>query len=428
MAGQDGISRESIKSVPQVYFDIVARLIPGIAIIGSILVVIAGPESSWSNLQSWLGESSGFSITTMTALILLLSYIFAILLWCAWSSLAAVICGEKYWDSEPFRWKYENIKYKNAVAGDRVTKLNAQVHMGETLSAGFILCSLIGFGVYFFHSSDLPRFVSSVLLFFAALSSWNATIYFVRHMKATVDNNFSILMSQKGRLSERLVLLFDFDGTLVELDKLEAYQKVVDNYGLYPQSDLVKALHKLDNELCAKGEYDRRKVFEQYANKFKSGIDTGKLCRLFWKAVTDTQNIKPCCLETLDILENEDHILACVTDSDGFGGNKLERIQATGLDRYFGKRVFIGGDKGRPRKGCAEYMEWVIRDLALDFTRWVMVGDKTEIDLVPARAIGMETVLVKNDEYPGVWQREVKSLHELLPIIRRLKPTGQTTT
>jgi FMN phosphatase YigB (HAD superfamily) len=413
---------EIVKTIPQVDFDIIGRLTPGIVVIGSILFAVTGPDSFWIGVKSfsvWPIPATVF--IAFTILVVLVSCTLAVLLRGAYASLMMWIFSEKrkkykYWDNKDFCWKYENVRYNNPAAGSRITKLKAQVHMAETLLAGFSISFLLD--IYFWPGKSIFYYVSLLLAFF----SWCAKRYFVHHMKISLDNNFQILMSQKCKFLGQLVLLFDFDGTLVEINKLKAYRAVVTKYGSIANPDaLAKDLYKADNELCMRGEYDRREVFKKYASEFRD-TNIEELCQVFWEELARTQNIKPCCLETLEILKNEGHILACVTDSDGFGGNKLERIQAAGLDCYF-DRIFIGGEEGRPRKDCAEYMKWVVRELEIGFTRWVMVGDKVKIDLVPAEMMGMTTVLVKNDEYPGTWSLEIKNLPELFPIIRRLKPS-----
>lgn len=413
MSNQNTSLREIIKAIPQVDFDIIGRLIPGTIVIGSILLAAigteTGPESFWNKLLNLLNSTP--KLTIFVVLVILASYTLATLLWCFYSLLMKIFFRKKYWDNEKFRWKYEKIKYKNPSAGDRITKLKAHVHMAETLIPGFFISSLIDLGLaHHLHDFSTQRIVSTVILFLAAVCSLNAWYYFVHHMIDSLDNNLRMLEDTPLNT----ILLFDFDGTLVDINKLQAYRTVVQNHGHGNNPNLAEELCQLDSQLCLRGEYDRRKVFEKYAAKFNIGVK--ELCRVFWKELTHNQHLKSRCLETLKTLKKEGHILACVTDSDGFGGNKLKRIKATGLVSYFDK-IFIGGDKKRPRKGSAEYMEWVTKELALPFTQWFMIGDKTKIDLEPAKKMGMVTILVKNAEYPDYWPIEVENLPELIPII-----------
>lgn len=220
---------------------------------------------------------------------------------------------------------------------------------------------------------------------------------------------------------KEVVLLFDYDGTLVDLDKQKTYEAVVAKYSSMPNNTLSKALHKLDNELCMQGQYDRYKVFEKYMDKFEN-TDIEQLCLTFWNEFSRTQKIKSGCIETLETLKDESYIIACVTDSDGKGGNKLKRIESTGLDEYF-DAIFIGGESGnvQHRKGSTKYLQSVIEKLAVQTNRYVMIGDKVKIDLEPAELMGMVTILMKNEEYPGTWKTEVESLPELIKTIRGIK-------
>lgn len=421
MSGKNDSLSNGIRSIPQVYFDFIARLIPGIITIASISMAVIGPGKLCRDLKSWLNSSSWAAIATFSVLILLTSYTLAMLLWCVFSWLRTKVLRQEYWDDGRFVWCYENIKSRYPTAGMRITKLKAQIHMTETLTAAFALSSLMGFISFLCESSNLVRLLFSGLLLLAMFASRNAAKYFVRHMKASLINNLNIVAHQDGKPSKhsRLVVLFDFDGTLVDLNKKEAYESVVETFRPGPDPNLAKTLCRLDSELCMKGEYDRREVFREHADKFEGG-DTVQLCKAFWVKLAHAQKVKPGCRETLKILKDDGCVLACVTGSDGFGGDKKERIEATGLNHFFDE-IFIGGDNGLPRKGSDAYMKLVVDKLASYMTPWVMVGDKTEGDLVPAERLGMLTVLVKNPEYPGSWNLEIASLLELIPIVRELK-------
>ncbi|MBL7154356.1 MAG: HAD hydrolase-like protein [Phycisphaerae bacterium] len=215
------------------------------------------------------------------------------------------------------------------------------------------------------------------------------------------------------------VLLFDFDGTLVDLDKLKAYENVVSSLRGTPNRPLAEKLYQCDNGLCLLGEYDRRKVFAEFSGEFEN-TNADDFCDTFWRELRGAQRLKPRCIATLELLAAKGYVLALVTDADGFKGNKLERIEAAGLKKYFHPRIFIGGEEDRPRKGTSEYMRCVVKDLAANPGECVMIGDKTKIDLEPAADIGMETIWLKNNEYPAHWHRQVETLSDLIQEIEAL--------
>lgn len=189
--------------IPQVYFDILGRVIPGILIMGSIWIAVRGLNKFWEDFTSWLNESTISSATLATALVLLTSYTLSILLWCPWSrwiskkctnSKASKIKGyleKMYWDTEEFRVGYETVKYNNISAGNRITKLKAQIHMSETLLVGFPLSVFLGL-IYSVVFKTYP-FVSWVCMLIAAFCSYKADLYFIAHMKDSLKNNLRLL-------------------------------------------------------------------------------------------------------------------------------------------------------------------------------------------------------------------------------------------
>lgn len=221
-------------------------------------------------------------------------------------------------------------------------------------------------------------------------------------------------------------LLFDFDGTLVRLDKRTAYSQVVADYGSGDVSWLADSLYNFDKTVCAEGKADRRAVFEKYIDGFRTK-NVEDLCRAFWTQIAQRQTLKPHCVEMLSIFEANGYVLVCVTDTDGTGGNKRNRIQVAIPERFFGNRIFIGTENiPHAKDRTKRYVEAVVAELQVDPALCVMIGDKVEVDLVPAKAIGMHTILVKNDEYGGTWRDgEVEELLDLIPKVKRLESGGR---
>ena len=76
--------------IPQVYFDIIARVIPGTLIMGSIWIAICGPEEFWKSLKICLEKATISSVTVLTVLVIITSYTLAILIWCFVSYLNTI--------------------------------------------------------------------------------------------------------------------------------------------------------------------------------------------------------------------------------------------------------------------------------------------------------------------------------------------------
>jgi ABC-type multidrug transport system fused ATPase/permease subunit len=197
--------------VPQVYTDIIGRVIPGTLIMGSIWMAICGPEEFFSSLGGWLEKSTISSVTLATVLVFLTSYILAILIWCFVSYLNTILWQKygkpestkmewfrkiMYWDDDGFHKKYEKLKYYNTAAGNRVTKLKAQIQMVETLFVGFPLSVFLG--IIYSKESNTYLFVSCVFMLIAAFCSFFARQYFIDHMNNSLDKNLELLGEEKS--------------------------------------------------------------------------------------------------------------------------------------------------------------------------------------------------------------------------------------
>jgi FMN phosphatase YigB (HAD superfamily) len=222
-----------------------------------------------------------------------------------------------------------------------------------------------------------------------------------------------------GHIMRRLTVLFDFDGTLVNQNMKAAYRAVAEGLGIKGATRLAEKLYQIDRKHCARGYYDRSDVFRRFDNEF-AGKRAERLCHDLWKQVEASQTCLPNSKDTLRRLKHGGYPLVCVTDSDGPGGSKERRIKASGLSEYF-DWIAIGDENIPVRKGSQQYLEEVLRHDHVSATDCVMIGDKVDIDLVPAKALGMRTIYVKNSTYAGPWPVEITDLSELIPIIKQFE-------
>jgi FMN phosphatase YigB (HAD superfamily) len=183
-------------------------------------------------------------------------------------------------------------------------------------------------------------------------------------------------------------LLLDFDGTLVDHDKREIYEALVrqvlapaDEQLSDELAELAKEMAKYETNRNAAGDYDREHVFLRFRQRFQ-GKEPAELLGAYWHSFKETQKIKDGCEETLAKMQSEGHRLVCVTDTDGPGGCKRERVRKAFGTRFFeGPDLFIGSENGLLRKGSQAFLQAVLDALGARVDQCIMVGDKKDIDL-----------------------------------------------
>lgn len=205
-------------------------------------------------------------------------------------------------------------------------------------------------------------------------------------------------------------ILFDFDGTLVDLDKKRSYQSVINKYGRLTFHNDAAELYDFDHLQCKKGDYDRTKVFRHFQKYFKEK-NVSTLCDFFWKAMEEHQIVKEHSVEILRKFRSSQIRLFCTTSTDGPFSNKRRRIIASGLSSFF-EKIYIDEEIGH-LKGTLENIQFIVQDADLTAQDCILIGDKISFDLLPAQKIGIKTILMKNPQYEGSWEIEITSLSEL---------------
>ena len=111
--------------IPQVFYDVIARLIPGGVTVGVLALSVRGPERFWSSVEAWLGQSSDKHppVTLIVLSGFAISYTLSIAFLGLWSVGARLLDkasggrlvdeGSLYADEESSR-KYDFIKLNNA--------------------------------------------------------------------------------------------------------------------------------------------------------------------------------------------------------------------------------------------------------------------------------------------------------------------------
>lgn len=119
----------------------------------------------------------------------------------------------------------------------------------------------------------------------------------------------------------------------------------------------------------------------------------------------------------LRTLSKRRYTLGLVTN--GFSDIQRDVISQLGFDEYFGNNVFISQEAGL-FKPDEKLFEYAIDRIGISPEQCAMVGDDLELDIEPAKKLGMFTVLLdvewtKIGIKPDSRIRELKELLELFP-------------
>jgi hypothetical protein len=171
--------------VPQLFFDVIARVVPGFAIIwGLYLALIGGPlldvNRFFAATSAIAPTSNAFFIFSITILVF---YVASIVFYGIWSLfihlyfVAIIRLGlyqkderkkfiEVLYASPDFTLRYDYIKLHAPAAGNRITKLKAEIHMSGALTAAFGICFLLSLAGFFHSTLSHNELVLRTALFF----------------------------------------------------------------------------------------------------------------------------------------------------------------------------------------------------------------------------------------------------------------------
>jgi hypothetical protein len=190
MSGQDETGFTLKPSIPQLFYDIIARIVPGTVIIGLLALVTAGAEQSVRIVADWLNKP-GERYPSMIVMVLFgfaLSYTLAIIflgLCHAMSKLVPKRLKRSPTDCE-FPMKYDFIKSRDPAAGSRITKLTAERHMAGILTFGLSLSLLINLLMWW--SNRDSRLILTLVLILAIVGSVGAFRYFIDRQNHAIEN------------------------------------------------------------------------------------------------------------------------------------------------------------------------------------------------------------------------------------------------
>lgn len=184
--------------IPQLFYDIIARLVPGAVIIGALALSVAGPERAGRFAGEWLNKPSDSypSVAVIIVAGFVLSYTLAVILlglcYLILPPLRRLKILKPAESMDEFAMKYDYIKRHDPVAGSRITKLKAEMHMAGILILGLSLSALINL-CKMFAPFDSSRGFLMVVLVLAIVGSAGAFRHFVDRQKYAVTNCADLL-------------------------------------------------------------------------------------------------------------------------------------------------------------------------------------------------------------------------------------------
>lgn len=140
--------------IPQLFFDLIARIIPGPIILFSLYLLfldnrLLNSQDLWVSIKAFLPHNKFF----MFCIAIVVLYSSSVLFYGIWAAIVRLLCFvrlpfmkayvEVNDSSEQFSFRQDYIKLHAPIAGSRITKLKAEIHMSGSLTATYTLCSCV---------------------------------------------------------------------------------------------------------------------------------------------------------------------------------------------------------------------------------------------------------------------------------------------
>jgi len=204
------------------------------------------------------------------------------------------------------------------------------------------------------------------------------------------------------------VLLLDIDNTVVDRDGafLRLFRDLLERLLPGSPADREAALRRI-LELDGSGRTDRARFCAAVVREFPSlGTDAQEL----WRRHRRLPDFVMVDEEVVALLGRLSLRCRLVAASNGSGEMQRGKLERAGIARFF-TRVLVSGEMGC-EKPQAAFFEQVLREFPEAFA---MVGDDPDNDILPARNLGLRTVLIRRDAGAGrvACDREIGSVLEL---------------
>lgn len=249
--------------------------------------------------------------------------------------------------------------------------------------------------------------------------------------------SLSSVMEKSKMVHESLekirAVLFDFDETLINSPKgLEAAHEAVadkicslyscQNTG-FSREEMIKELSDFDDRMNLKRNYDRDDWWPKFLDELGIKKDLNQnqieeITDIYWETYQESAPPYPDAKSVLEYLDRRGYSLGIVTDTDGAGIPKRERVTRFDFSKLF-KVIIVAGKDTAKSKPDPECFELATKELQIDPKECVMVGDKVFTDIRGAKKFGMKSILVKRrnwgmEEDPDYIIQNLNELKDLL--------------
>lgn len=186
--------------VPQLFYDIIGRLVPGMVVILSFVIVYVWPTYTCNSIGPLLsGQILSFGFWTFLFLAMV-SYVVSILLFGLWNvietflrnSPTAVNNGEDDPKQPSRSFMYDAIRLKSPDAGARLVKLRAEIHLSQVLLAGWIILAVVNLYLIIRDMSAERAFLEGVLIL-SILGAYSFMRYIESRFITNLENHWRIL-------------------------------------------------------------------------------------------------------------------------------------------------------------------------------------------------------------------------------------------
>lgn len=232
-----------------------------------------------------------------------------------------------------------------------------------------------------------------------------------------------------GSLDGIKAVLFDLDETLIDAPSgleaaHEAVAKKLCEYFSCEGSELIEKeiseeLDDFDDRMNFERKYDRDSWWPDFVRQigFEGELNQSQveeLTEVYWETYAKAAKPYPSANAVLNYLSEKGYAIGVVTDTDGSGIPKRNRISDLNFSSMFDVIVVGGEDTEEPKPDPIPF-ETAMSELGLEAEECVMVGDKPFTDIKGANSVGMKTILVNRREW-GVEEKpdfKVDSLEEI---------------